>query len=107
MSDTASSAGKRDTDGLVRAFHRVLRERAEAAALGIELDTLWQRYVLGLDHLKDADGWMREARQADLVSLHHEIQTRYARLTRLASRVGVRSPLVTPPAEAVQAGTVQ
>ena len=106
MSDTASSAGKRDTDGLVRAFHRVLRERAEAATLGIELGALWQRYVLGLDHLKDADGWMREARQADLVSLHHEIQMRYARLTRLAARVGVKIHLATQPAEAVQADTV-
>lgn len=74
------------TDGLVKAIHRAIRERNEAATLGVELGTLYQRYVLGLDHLNGAIGEMRDERQKDLALLRAHIQVRLDRLMRYHTR---------------------
>lgn len=86
MSSRTTPLPTPSTDGLVKAIHRAIRERNEAATLGIELGTLYQRYVLGLDHLHTADGDMRDERQKDLALLRAHIQVRFDRLMRYHAR---------------------
>lgn len=74
------------TEGLVKAIHRAIRERDDAATLGVELGTLYQRYMLGLDHLHGAIGDMRDERQKDLALQRAHIQARLDRLMRYHAR---------------------